>query len=142
MVKLIQWKLRLLVVHVGWGNVRDRRALLGGTVWQRDGAARRAEGHRRSGEVVVAVVWSSVTASKRAILHVSEVTLPLSSGISLLSMVALQGVGSMCWARRARPVILRRWVLDRLSLSRVVGSGFNWPRGSAVAPQFVGLIRP
>ena len=59
MVKLIQWKSRLLVVvhrDVGWGNVRDRRALLGGAVWQRDGAARWAEGSRRSGEVVVDTV--------------------------------------------------------------------------------------
>ena len=33
-VELIQRKLRVLVFdHVGWGNVRNRRALLGGSVW-------------------------------------------------------------------------------------------------------------
>ena len=95
MVKLIQRKLRLPVfVHVEWGNVRDRQALLGRSVSQRASAARWAEGSRRSGEVVFAVV-GSVTAQKKTVLRVSKVILPLSSGVSLLRMASLQRVGSL-----------------------------------------------
>lgn len=107
----------------------DRWALLGGTVWQRVGAVRWAEV-----VVAVAVVQPYVTAQERTILRVGEVTLPLSSGVSLLSMVALQGGGSLYWARGARPAILYRWVLDLLSRldATFAWSGFDWLEGPDV----------
>jgi len=78
--------------------MRNWRALLGGTVWQR-GLGAVGSWQRR--EAIVAVVRSYETARKRTTPYVREVALLLLSDVALLRMAAVQRVGSLCWARRA-----------------------------------------
>jgi len=91
----------LAFVQVRWGNVRNWRALLSGTVWQRDGAARWTEASWQR-EVIV-VVRSYKIAQRRTILRVREVALLLLCGVCLLRIAA-----NLCSAR-TRPVIMHWW---------------------------------